>query len=118
MMIRLANPIVAAACVALLLTGCAAGRSAAGTWSGSGEQPPSLDLASGGHLSGTDGCNRLVGSWSEDGDAVTFSQVASTRMFCADVDTWLSGLHSAKVDGDTLTVLDASGAQIGTLARS
>ena len=79
---------------------------------------PSLVLADDGGLTGTDGCNRLVGSWTADGANVTFSQVASTRMACEGVDDWLSGLATAVVSGDTLTVSDASGAEIGTLERA
>ena len=75
-------------------------------------------LADDGTLTGTDGCNRLRGGWSADGDTVTFDQVASTRMACEGVDTWLSGLATATISGAEMTVLDASGAVLGTLARS
>lgn len=37
--------------------------SAAGTWNGEGERnAPSLTLTEDGRLTGTDGCNRLLGS--------------------------------------------------------
>jgi len=79
---------------------------------------PSLELVDDGTLTGTDGCNRLRGGWTEEDDRVSFGQVASTRMACEGVDTWLSSLDSATVDGDTMTVFDASGSEIGTLERA
>ncbi|WP_168197053.1 META domain-containing protein [Agromyces laixinhei] len=114
---------------ATVLTACASGADRAaetvdpvnpvGTWgdaAATGE--PSLALAEDGSLTGTDGCNRLIGTWTAETDTVTFVDVASTRMFCEGVDTWLSALATGTVDGGTLTVLDESGAEIGTLARS
>ena len=114
---------------ALALAGCAtnAGSGAfdtepsdpVGTWGDTTTRTePSLVLADDGTLTGTDGCNRLRGGWSADGDTVTFDQVASTRMACEGVDTWLSGLATATISGAEMTVLDASGAELGTLARS
>ena len=90
-----------------------------GTWGDTATRTePSLVLADDDGLTGTDGCNQLVGSWTADGANVTFSDVASTRMACEGVDTWLSGLATAVVSGDTLSVSDASGAEIGTLERA
>lgn len=110
---------------ALTLTGCAtnpggaSSPSAAGTWGDADTRTePSLVLAEGGALTGTDGCNRLHGSWTQDGDTLAFDRVASTRMACPDVDAWLSGLARAVIDGDTMTVLQESGDVIGTLTRS
>jgi heat shock protein HslJ len=114
---------------ALALAGCAtnagSGGAAAepsdpvGTWGDATTQTePSLVLADDGTLTGTDGCNRLRGGWSADGDTVTFDQVVSTRMACEGVDTWLSGLATATISGAEMTVLDASGAELGTLTRS
>ena len=89
-----------------------------GTWGSDGEGEPQLDLSADGSLSGTDGCNRLMGSWEADGADIDFAQTASTRMFCEGVDTWLSDLATATVTADVMTVFDDSGAQIGTLNRS
>ena len=89
-----------------------------GTWGdtkAAGE--PSLVLASDGKLSGTDGCNQLSGAWTDDDDTITFDNVASTMMACEDVDTWLSKLSTGTVSGDTLTVYNARGKEIGTLER-
>ncbi|WP_244284201.1 META domain-containing protein [Agromyces badenianii] len=90
-----------------------------GTWGdavAAGE--PSLALAGDGKLTGTDGCNRLMGTWTAEDDAIAFTDVASTRMACEGVDTWLSNLATGTIAGETLTVLDADGAEIGTLPRA
>ena len=90
-----------------------------GTWGDvAATDEPSLVLGDDGSLTGTDGCNRLVGTWTAEADTVTFVDVASTRMACEGVDTWLSALATGTIAGDTLTVLDESGDEIGTLART
>lgn len=92
---------------------------AAGTWGDADDTTqPSLELAEDGTLSGTDGCNQLSGQWTENGVDLTFENVASTMMACADVDTWLSALDTATIDGSTMTVHDESGTDIGTLERT
>ncbi|WP_226081361.1 META domain-containing protein [Mycetocola spongiae] len=92
----------------------------AGTWSA--EAPaagaaPTLILEAGGRLGGSDGCNSLIGDWNIQGDTLTFGAIGSTRMACEGVDTWLSAAATGTVDGDTLTVLDAAGNEIGHLTR-
>ncbi|MFC9560616.1 META domain-containing protein [Agromyces sp. NPDC056965] len=90
-----------------------------GTWgdvAATGE--PSLVLGDDGSLTGTDGCNRLIGTWTAEADTVAFVEVASTRMLCEGVDTWLSTLATGTIEGDTLTVHDESGEEIGTLERA
>jgi len=91
-----------------------------GTWGNPDEAgSPSLTLDEGGALSGTDGCNRLSGSWEvQDDDLITFGSVASTRMACPDVDTWLEGLSQASISGTTMTILGGDGAEIGQLERA
>lgn len=124
---------------AALLVGCTSGGSAAetppatptptaaaqlyavGAWGGQAVSGgPSLALAEDGTLTGTDGCNRLLGSWSEqgEGDTIVFEGVASTRMACEGVDTWLSGLATATIEGDIMTVHGEGEAVLGTLDRS
>ena len=78
---------------------------------------PSLVLADDGRLSGSDGCNRLMGSWTSEGSSATFSPLAVTRMYCEGIDTWLSAAASAEASASTLRILDSSGSEIGTLAR-
>lgn len=112
----------------LLLSGCAGeegddrGGSVdpTGTWGDTTDTgAPSLELDDDGGLTGTDGCNQLTGTWTVDeSDHVEFHDVASTRMACADVDTWLAGLSQATIADDTMTVIDQDGSEIGTLERS
>lgn len=90
---------------------------AAGTWRA--EAPAGVDvhltLAADGSVSGSDGCNTLTGSWTEADGVVTFGGLASTRKACEGVDTWLSRANALSFDGSSATVVDAAGAQIGTL---
>lgn len=90
-----------------------------GTWGDTAAaNEPSLVLAGDGSLSGTDGCNRLTGAWSDDDGTIAFENVASTRMFCEGVDDWLSRLDTGTIEGETLTLYGAGGKEIGTLERS
>ncbi|MFF2388803.1 META domain-containing protein [Agromyces sp. NPDC058104] len=91
-----------------------------GTWGDAGDPAsPSLVLAADGALAGTDGCNRLTGRWEDEGGGrIEFDDVASTRMACEGVDTWLSALDEATIDGDTMTVLGDDDVVVGTLERS
>ena len=105
----------------LLLGACASGAEDAdpiGTWGVDGPGLPQLVLEAGGGLHGTDGCNVLGGEWRLQGGFITTDGVISTRMYCDGVDDWLSGLSTARVEGDTLHVFDSSGAEIGTLPRA
>ncbi|GAA2223225.1 META domain-containing protein [Herbiconiux moechotypicola] len=89
---------------------------AAGTWVS--EVPgASLVLDPDGAVSGSDGCNRLTGSWTEADNVVIFSGLASTLMACEGVDTWLSQATSFSYDGDEALVVGAEGTEIGTLTR-
>jgi len=129
-MARMRNVIVGGGVVfaLLMLTGCLGEQGSAsggdldpvGTWGDpSTASEPYLSLADGGALTGSDGCNRLTGSWSVDeGEQVLFEDVAMTRRFCEDVDDWLSRLSAATVSGDTMTVLGQDGAEIGQLERT
>lgn len=129
-MARMRNVIIGGGAVAalLVLTGCLGAQGSAqggdvdpvGTWGDpSVEAEPYLSLAEDGSLTGSDGCNRLSGSWSVDeADQVLFENVASTRMFCEGVDDWLSSLSAAEISGTTMTVLGQDGSEIGQLERT
>ncbi|MGQ7243280.1 META domain-containing protein [Salinicola sp. V024] len=74
-----------------------------------------LVLGEDGRVSGSTGCNRLMGSYRLEGDTLTFSRLASTRMACpGDMATleqaWLAALsetaHYALV-GQSLVLQDA-----------
>jgi heat shock protein HslJ len=117
-----------AAIVLFALTGCLGAQGSAqggdidpvGTWGDpSTDAEPYLSLADDGTLTGSDGCNRLTGSWSVDeGEQVLFEDVAMTRMFCEGVDDWLSGLAAGTIAGTTMTVLGQDGSEIGQLERT
>ncbi|RLP77483.1 META domain-containing protein [Mycetocola tolaasinivorans] len=103
--------------------GAAGGSSAAdvtGSWvaetPGTG-QVPALNLEAGGKLSGNDGCNALIGTWTIEGDTLSFDPLASTRMACENVDTWLSLAKTATVTPAELVVQDSAGKILGRLAR-
>ncbi|MGK9147375.1 META domain-containing protein [Plantibacter flavus] len=106
------------------LVGCAGagvGDAVLGSWGAGAEvNEPHLIFSEDGRVSGSDGCNRLAGSWKATGDTIVVSDVASTLMACPDVDTWLSGIAQATLSegDDQLTVLDDSGAEIGSLERA
>jgi len=78
---------------------------------------PSLELHEDGRLTGTDGCNRLMGRWVLEDGTVRFQEVAMTMMACPDVDQWLASAASAVPSEDTLLVHDGAGNEIGTLTR-
>ena len=95
-----------------------AGTDVTGVWGDTtNPEAPSLEFDPSGRVSGTDGCNRLMGFWSIEGTRVTLRDMASTMMFCHGIDTWLSGGAAADVDGGTLRVYDQAGTEIGSLAR-
>src|SRR5262245_11766145 len=67
-----------------------------------------------GRVSGSDGCNRVTGSYQLDGDRVTFSQMAATQMACVDSNEtegpFREALKNASrliVAGDRLHLLNA-----------
>lgn len=90
-----------------------------GLWGSQDQGQPWLELAEDGKLTGSDGCNRLTGTWQSDGAQVQFGQLASTKMFCEGVDDWLAGAASATVAGSgELAISGQDGKELGTLALS
>jgi len=89
-----------------------------GTWGNPDNmREPSLNLGSDGRISGTDGCNRLMGSWTFEDGKVHFSEMGMTMMACPDVDQWLGGAVTAVPEADTLRIYDGAGTEIGSLTR-
>jgi heat shock protein HslJ len=76
-----------------------------------------LTLSADGRLSGSDGCNNLVGSWeaSDDG-SVVFGPLASTLKFCEGLDTWLGAAATATIQSGVMTVQDIDGEVLGQLS--
>ena len=77
---------------------------------------PSLNFASDSRVSGADGCNRLSGSYTATRDSLSFSQMAGTKMACANknyvpekFNQALTQVTHYYVYGDTLKLLDRSG---------
>lgn len=105
------------------MSGCGTGSSstepldATGTWGTEATRSPFLVLADG-EFRGSDGCNQLRGTYEVDGEVVTFASQLHTMMACPGVDSWLSGLASARLDGDTLVVFDHEERRIGELPRT
>lgn len=116
----LLRAVAVAAAVAALLAGCAgtsSGAAVVGTWGSTAPQQPNLTIENDGAFSGTDGCNRLTGRGSIDGDSITFGPIASTMMACTGVDEWLGKAVTGTAKGASLVVYDSSGNQIGTLDK-
>ncbi|MBL5974171.1 MAG: META domain-containing protein [Candidatus Leucobacter sulfamidivorax] len=132
---KLSFPLVAVAAVALAglagLTACSGGSSSdsgdasqdpatavLGVWGEpDADGEPSIEFTDDGKYAGTDGCNRLFGAWTVDGDAIDLGAMGSTMMYCEGVDTWLTQGTTAVVQGDALVVSDEDGKEIGTLDR-
>lgn len=116
--------------LAFILSSCGAATGPVGTW-GNGydtDKQPYLELAlaqqtggvSAGYLTGSDGCNRIVGQWAAQDanpDTIQLQHQGNTKTGCEGVDTWLKGAAGAKISGDTMTVTNAQGATIGSLER-
>lgn len=87
-----------------------------------GVEPPSLTLdPKEGGLTGFGGCNRLMGSVKVDGNAISFPNLGSTKMYCENSqkveDEFKTALRAANgytLKGDKLTLLD-KGKEVATL---
>lgn len=117
---------IALATSAVLLTGlglaaCSSAGSASvlGTWGTPDTRGEvSLEFTDDGRVAGSDGCNRVMGGWEADGNKITFSQMATTMMACPDIDVWFVDVAGATFNGDTLTVTNSSGDEIGSIERA
>ncbi|MGH9257594.1 MAG: META domain-containing protein [Vicinamibacterales bacterium] len=73
----------------------------------------------GGRVAGSDGCNRVAGSYELNGDAITFGQMAPTRMACPDTSETERAFHDVltrasrwRILGDRLELFDAAGTRL------
>ena len=79
-----------------------------------------------GRVSGTGGCNHITGGYTADGDALSFSAIASTKMLCeagvmdqeAVIVAALEATASFSIEGTTLSLSDADGAFLLSLTGS
>jgi putative lipoprotein len=111
----------------------AAGRPLEGTyWKAielAGQATPTQDakreahllFQAGGRLAGSDGCNRIAGSYDLKGNVVEFGQVASTQMACINTEdiarAFGEALKSATrltIAGDRLELMDATGKRLAS----
>ncbi|MGO1544946.1 MAG: META domain-containing protein [Gulosibacter sp.] len=89
-----------------------------GLWGSEATEEPNLSFTSG-EVAGTDGCNRLSGTWEYDPNGrIKFGPIAATQMYCENVNTWLIHLDSAVIEHDNLHIFNAQGIEIGTLERN
>lgn len=90
-----------------------------GAWGREEQGHVSLEFVlEGFRVAGTDGCNRVFGSWEllDDG-SVELKQMASTMMFCQDVDLWFTGATTVKVVNGALEISNAEATVLGLLER-
>lgn len=73
-------------------------------------------------VSGYGGCNRMMGSYTVDGDKLAFGQMAGTMMACVDGMQTESAFHKAlgtvaryRIVGEKLELFDPSGASVALL---
>lgn len=80
---------------------------------------PRIEFAAGGRMTGFTGCNMMSGTWSEEGGAVRFGPIVSTKRFCmGPAGEFEKAVLAALADGaratrrgDRLVVTAASGAR-------
>jgi heat shock protein HslJ len=70
-----------------------------------------LDFGEDGSISGTDGCNRFMGSYTQNGTSLTFGPLASTMMACPDDIS-----NQAKTFSDALGVTQSFSTADGSLS--
>lgn len=99
--------------------------SALGHWGVTAPGSPNLHLTDVARSTGTDGCNRMFGSWSEVASAddpsattVRFTGVGMPRMMCVGVDTWLERIDTGRLVADELHIMAEDGTEIGSLGRA
>ena len=61
--------------------------------------------------------SRMPPSHRGRGNGIVFTGVGGTLMFCEGVDTWLSQMDSATIEGDEMHIRDDGGAEIGSLTK-
>jgi heat shock protein HslJ len=85
----------------------------------------SIKFTEGGRISGSGACNRFMGAAKQEGEQLSFSEIAGTRMACPPAlmdqeNKFLAALEetrSFRIDGTFLTLLDQNGTAIVRLTR-
>ncbi len=79
-----------------------------------------------GQVSGSGGCNRFVGSYTQEGERLTLSRLAVTQMACTDDQVMikeqqflhmLEAVHGAEATHLKLVLKDAAGKELAVLVR-
>jgi heat shock protein HslJ len=72
-----------------------------------------------GRISGSDGCNRIIGAYTLSGDGIKFGALAGTQMACPDTADTERGLRKAlsgaarwSITGARLELFDAAGGRL------
>lgn len=90
-----------------------------GRWGAETEGAPYLQFERDGTLIGADGCNDLIGQWTQDQDGeITLDSHPVTTTVCDGVDTWLSIGRKATITEDFLYIRGAIGSTIGGLQQT
>lgn len=83
------------------------------------QREPHLVFAADNRVAGSDGCNRIAGDYTLDGNKITLGQMIGTRMACMEnadqaqaFNTALSTIGSYQIQGSVLDLFDNSGAPI------
>jgi heat shock protein HslJ len=84
-----------------------------------------MDFGTDGNVSGSMGCNRFSGPYSQKGDSITFSAIAATEMACPEpqmtqessVFQLLVGSVKIEQSGTSLTIFSADGTSRLVLAQ-
>ena len=89
-----------------------------GRWVSDENGQPYLELSNDGKVKGTDGCNGFVTTYEDNIDGYAeLKPFAQSLRGCPGVNTWLGKGRKLFVEGDTMTVQDRDGEEIGTLER-
>lgn len=85
------------------------------------QSEPHLVFNTDSRVAGSDGCNRIMGSYTQDGNKLSFTQMASTMMACLNgneqaqiFSTTLAEVAGFHITGDQLDVHDETGAVIAS----
>jgi putative lipoprotein len=92
---------------------------------GTRREPHLTLLAEGGRVAATGGCNQMTGGYKASGNALSFTQLASTRMNCPDImnqeDAFARALGATArftIRGRTLAIMDSSGRVLAQFAAA
>ncbi len=87
------------------------------------QREPHLVFATDNRVAGSDGCNRIAGDYTLDGDKITLGQMIGTRMACMEnadqaqaFNAVLSNIGSYQIQGSVLDLFDSSGAPVARFA--